>query len=320
MQKYTHLTLEQRYQISSDLKSNISISEIARRLGCHKSTISREIKRNTGLRGYRPKQAQSKATARKANNAYRISDFAWAYIKHLLSQYYSPEQINGRLKVLGWTDVPSIETIYQHIYADKAQGGTSHHYLRSQKIYRKRGYKAHDRRGQIANRKDISERPVIIEQRQRLGDYEGDTVVGKGHQGVLVTLVDRTTREVKIKALPNRKAPLVAQTCIELLKDEQVQSITFDNGKEFALHEQIGQGLNTDIYFAKPYHSWERGTNENTNKLIRQFLPKSLTLDTIDDEQIQQIEDNLNNRPRKVLGFRTPLEVKSDFRCVALGS
>lgn len=103
-----------------------------------------------------------------------------------LSQYYSPEQINGRLKVLGWTDVPSIETIYQHIYADKAQGGTSHRYLRSQKIYRKRGYKANDRRGQIANRKDISERPVIIEQRQRLGDYEGDTVVGKGHQGVLV--------------------------------------------------------------------------------------------------------------------------------------
>lgn len=103
-------------------------------------------------------------------------------------------------------------------------------------------------------------------------------------------------------------------------KDEQVQSITFDNGKEFALHEQIEKGLNTDIYFAKPYHSWERGTNENTNKLIRQFLPKSIRLDMIDDEQIQQIEDNLNNRPRKVLGFRTPLEVKSDFRCVALGS
>lgn len=125
------------WNVQPDLKSNISISEIARRLGCHKSIISREIKRNTGLRGYRPKQAQSKDTAHKANNAYRISDFAWAYIKHLLSQYYSPEQINGRLKVLGWTDVPSIETIYQHIYANKAQGGISHHNLISQKIYRK---------------------------------------------------------------------------------------------------------------------------------------------------------------------------------------
>ena len=129
------------WNVQPDLKSNISISEIARRLGCHKSIISREIKRNTGLRGYRPKQAQSKDTAHKANNAYRISDFVWDYIKHLLSQYYSFEQINGRLKVLGWTDTPSIKTIYQHIYADKAQGGTSHHNLRSQKIYRKRGYR-----------------------------------------------------------------------------------------------------------------------------------------------------------------------------------
>lgn len=318
MQTYTHLTLEQIYQISADLKSNISISEIARRLGCHKSTISRELKRNTGLRGYRPKQAHAKAKERKANNTYHLSEFAWSYIKHLLSKYYSPEQITGRLKVLGWTDVPCHETIYQYIYADKAKGGRLHTYLRCQKTYRKRGYKAHDRRGQITNRKDIGDRPHIIEQRQRLGDYEGDTVVGKRHQGVLVTLVDRITREVKIKALPNRKAILVAHTCIDLLKDEQVQSITFDNGKEFALHERIEQALNTQVYFARPYHSWERGTNENTNRLIRQFLPKSIRLDNLDEEQIKQIESNLNNRPRKVLGFKTPLEVKCNFGCVAL--
>lgn len=134
-------------------------------------------------------------------------------------------------------------------------------------------------------------------------------MVGKRHQGVLVTLVDRTTREVKIKALPNRKAILVAHTCIDLLKDEQVQSITFDNGKEFALHERIGQALNTQIYFARPYHSWERGTNENTNLLIRQFLSKFMRLDNLGKEQIRQIESNLNNRPRKVLGFKIPLEV-----------
>ncbi len=230
MQKYTHLTLEQRYHISALKKSGCSNTQIAKEIGCHKSTISRELKRNTGLRGYRPKQAHDKAKKRKADNAYHLSDFAWSYIKHLLSKYYSPEQITGRLKVLGWTDVPSTETIYRYIYADKAKDGRLHTYLRCQKTYRKRGYKAHDRGGQIANRKDISDRPNIIEQRQRLGDYEGDTVVGKRHQGVLVTLADRTTREVKIKALPNRKAILVAQTCIDLLKDEQVQSIAFDKG------------------------------------------------------------------------------------------
>lgn len=320
MKHYTHLTIEQRYQISALFKSSISISEIARQLGCHKSTISREIKRNTGKRGYRPKQAQEKATQRKADNAYHLSDFAWAYIKYLLSQYYSPEQITGRLKVLGWTDVPSHETIYQYIYADKTKGGIYHKYLRSQKNYRKRGYKANDRRGQITHHQDISERPTIIEQRQRLGDYEGDTVVGKGHQGVLMTLVDRTTRETKIRVLANRKANQVTKACIAMLKSEVVHSITFDNGKEFALHEVIADSLNTQVYFARPYHSWERGSNENTNGLIRQFLPKSQKFNHLTDEQIQAIEDNLNHRPRKVLGFRTPLEVKSSFRCVALQS
>lgn len=317
MKQYAHLTYEQRYQISALLKTQISLSEIARIIGVHKSTISREIRRNKGKRGYRPKQAQQFAQSRKADNSVKMRYFAWAYVEYLLAQKYSPEQINGRLKLLGWKDVPSIETIYQYIYTDKSKGGTLHHHLRGQKTYRKRGYKAYDRRGQIANRRDISERPIIIEQRQRIGDYEGDTVVGKNHQGILVTLVDRTTREVKIKALANRKANNVAMACTLLLKHEQLNSITFDNGKEFALHEDIAKQLNTDIYFARPYHSWERGTNENTNGLIRQFLPKTMALDKVSDEEIKAIEDNLNNRPRKVLGFRTPLEVKSSFGCVS---
>ncbi|WP_025651598.1 MULTISPECIES: IS30 family transposase, partial [unclassified Psychrobacter] len=175
-----------------------------------------------------------------------------------------------------------------------------------------------DRRGKIANRCDINDRPSIIEARSRMGDYEGDTVVGRGHQGVLVTLVDRTTRETKIKALPNRKAVAVTQACIGMLKGEQALSITFDNGKEFADHETMATALKADIYFAQPYHSWERGTNENTNGLIRQFLPKSMRLDNLCRHLVQSIEDSLNNRPRKVLGFRTPLEVKSSFGCVAL--
>lgn len=319
MKQYTHLTQEQRYQISALKKTKISNSQIARIIGFDKSTITRELKRNTGQKVYRAKQAQGFAKQRKAENHGRIRAFGWAYIEHLLSQKYSPEQIAGRLKILGWQDVPSHETIYQHIYKDKAAGGKLHTHLRCQKTYRKRSLKGQDRRGQIPNRKDISERPDIIDKRQRLGDYEGDTVIGHGHKGVLVTLVDRTTRETKIKALPNRKADVVANACTQLLQNEQTLSITFDNGKEFALHESIADKLGADIFFARPYHSWERGTNENTNGLIRQFLPKSARLDNLDDMLVKAIEDNLNNRPRKVLGFRTPLEVKSSFGCVALG-
>lgn len=318
MTHYTHLTQEQRYQISALLQANTPLSEIARIIGCHKSTISREIRRNKGKRGYRPKQAHRLANKRRAINSPSITDFGWSYVEYLLEQKYSPEQITGRLRVLGWQDVPSHEAIYQHIYADRKSGGKLYKHLRCQKTYRKRSLAGQDRRGQIANRRDIHERPEVIEQRIRMGDYEGDTVVGKGHQGVLVTLVDRTTRETKIKALPNRKAALVADTCVAMLKGEQALSITFDNGKEFAKHATMADKLGTDIYFATPYHSWERGTNENTNGLIRQFLPKSQRLDNIPDEVIQNIENNLNNRPRKVLGFKTPLEVKSSFGCVAL--
>lgn len=318
MKHYTHLTQTQRYQISALLKTQISQSEIARIIGCHKSTIHREIKRNQGKRGYRPKQAHQLASQRKANNSHAISAFGWAYVEHLLARQYSPEQITGRLRYLGWQDVPSHESIYRYIYADKQSGGKLYQHLRCQKRYRKRGLKAQERRGQIAHRQSIELRPTLVDERQRIGDFEGDTVVGKGHKGVLVTLVDRVTRETKIKSLPNRKASRVAQACIDMLRYEQLQSITFDNGKEFAEHQQIAKTLNAEIYFAHPYHSWERGTNENTNRLIRQFLPKSMRLDNIPRSLIQMIEDNLNHRPRKVLGYQTPLEVKSNFRCVAL--
>ncbi len=318
MTNYTHLTQAQRYQISALLQTETCISEIARIIGCHKSTISREIKRNTGGRGYRHKQAHGFATNRRANNSAKITPFGWSYIEHLLSKHYSPEQITGRLQLLGWQNAPSHESIYHYIYADKKAGGDLHKALRCQKRYKKRHLQGQDRRGQIANRRDISDRPAIIEERSRMGDYEGDTVVGKAHCGVLVTLVDRTTRETKIKALPNRKAKLVSQTCIAMLTDDRPKSITFDNGKEFADHETIADTLDTQVYFAQPYCSWERGTNENTNGLIRQFLPKTMSLDNLSIDLVQSIEDDLNNRPRKVLGFRTPLEVKSSFGCVAL--
>ncbi|UJF25372.1 IS30 family transposase [Suttonella sp. R2A3] len=231
------------------MQANISLSDIAKILGCHKSTVSREIKRNRGQRGYRPKQAHRLATECKAINSPAINDFGWHYVDYLLHRQYSPEQITGRLKLLGWDDVPSHETIYQYIYADKQSGGELYKHLRCQKTYRKRALQGQDRRGQIVNRRDITERPDIIEECTRIGDYEGGTVVGKGHQGVLLTLVDRTTRETKIKALSNRKAQLVADTCIDMLKGEQTLSTTFDNSKEFAKHDIIADTLDTDIYF-----------------------------------------------------------------------
>jgi IS30 family transposase len=320
MKHHTHLTEPERYQLSSLLKAKLSLSNIGRIMGRHKSTISREIRRNKGLRGYRPLQAQKSYRARKANNSQSITEFGWAYVEYLLTEKYSPEQITGRLRLLGWQHVPSHERIYRYIYRNKKSGGTLHHTLRCQKTYRKRSATGQDRRGQLRNRIDIAARPIEANNRERLGDYEGDTVIGKNHKGVLVTLVDRTTRETKIKALTNRKACRVAQACIDKLRTEHPLSITFDNGKEFAEHETIAEALKTDIYFAKPYRSWERGTNENTNGLIRQFLPKSRRLDNISDCEIQAIEDNLNNRPRKTLGYLTPLEVKSRNGYVALQS
>ena len=318
MKQNTHLTEPERYQISSLLKAKLSFSEIGRIIGRDKSTISREVKRNKGQRGYRPLQAQKSYRKRKARNSQSITEFGWSYVEYLLKEKYSPEQITGRLRLLGWKNFPSHERIYRYIYKNKKLGGALYRHLRCQKTYKKRALSGQDRRGQLPNRTDITERPIEANHRERLGDYEGDTVIGKHHKGVLVTLVDRKSRETKIHALPNRKAWRVSQACIDKLRTEQPLSITFDNGKEFAEHEVIAEALQTDIYFAKPYRSWERGTNENTNGLIRQFLPKSRRLDNVSESEIQAIEDNLNNRPRKTLGYFTPLEVKSRNGCVAL--
>lgn len=310
---YTHLASEERYHISALHKTKTSLSEIARIIGRNKSTISREIKRNTGKRGYRYKQAGEFAQSRKRKGNQQITTFGFAYISHLIEQDWSPEQINGRLKLMGWIDVPSVERIYLFIYADKENGGNLHAHLRCQKKRRKRYGSGQQRRGQIVDRRDIDERPCIVDERIRFGDFEGDTVVGHKHKGVLLTFADRMTRLSIIRPHRNRKSSLIATSSIDALKDHEVQTITFDNGKEFAKHHLVAEALNADIYFAKPYASWQRGSNENMNGLIRQYLPKSVVLDTVTIEQTQFIEHRLNNRPRKVLGYQTPLEVLS--RC-----
>jgi IS30 family transposase len=318
MSHYSHLTEEERHQISALLRNETPIAQIARTINRHSSSVYREIQRNKGKRGYQPKQANNKAIVRKASNQAKLTDFCWAYVTHLLEKYWSAEQIVGRLRQLGWDDVPSPESIYQYIYRDKHKGGRLFTFLRCQKKHRKRYGKSQNRRGQIPDRKDISERPAIIEQRIRLGDFEGDTVVGKGHKGVLLTFVDRTTRLTKMRSLPNRKADLISQHSIDLLKNIEIKSITFDNGKEFSHHHRIEDALQTSIYFARPYHSWERGTNENTNGLIRQFFGKEMRLDNLDPTDVQWVEDLLNNRPRKVLGYLTPFEVMASTTVFAL--
>ena len=203
------------------------------------------------------------------------------------------------------------ETIYQLIYEDKAQGGNLYKYLRIvSKSYRKR-YGSYDRRGKIKNRVDIDERPSIVDRRQRIGDWEGDTVMGKGRKSALLTLVERKTLWTVMVRLTGKRADLLADAAIEAMQDikGRVKTITFDNGLEFAEHERIAQGLEADIYFAHPYASWERGINENTNGLIRQYFPKGTDFNEVTDEEVASVLDRLNNRPRKTRGGKSPNEL-----------
>ena len=221
---------------------------------------------------------------------------------------WSPEQIACWLKQYG-DETISHEWIYQYVYADKRAGDDLHAHLRCQKTYRKRTG-SYDRRGKIPHATSIEERPEIVEWRVRLGDWEVDLIVGKGHQGVVVTLTERKSRFTLLRRVGSKQAEVVAQAIIELLKwVKHLKTITADNGKEFANHLQISRHLGVDIYFAHPFASWERGTNENTNGLIRQYLPKSRNLTTVTAEEEFMIMDRLNLRPRKCLDFRTPYEV-----------
>jgi len=319
MSTYTQLTREQRYQIKVLLDIGHNQTEVAQQLQVNKSTISREVRRNRGQRGYRPKQAHEMALQRRREKAQmKIGSETWALVEEKIRKDWSPEQISGRLKKEGM--VISHEHIYQYIYADKRAGGTLWTHLRCQKKCRKR-YGKHDRRGKIPNHKSIEERPHIVEQRARFGDWEVDLVLGKDQQGVIVTLTERKSRFTLLRSVSSKQSDLVAQAVISLLNwVAPLESITADNGKEFATHLDISQALSVDFYFAHPYASWERGTNENTNGLIRQYLPKSHNLKNIPFQEEVRIMDRLNLRPRKCLDFRSPFEVFFDHPSVALTS
>jgi IS30 family transposase len=307
---YKQLAQEQRYQISALLKAGFNQSQIAMELNCHKSTISREIARNTGLRGYRPKQAQRLAEGRKhAKARRRISSETWNRVRKLIQLEWSPEQISLWLKAEHKVAI-SHEWIYQFIARDKAQGGLLYRHLRCQKKRRKR-YGRYSRRGQIPNQTFIDKRPAIVDRRARFGDWELDTVIGKGHRQALVTLVERKSRLTLIAKVKRKTASAVSAAIIRLLEPlaDRVHTLTADNGREFAWHEVIAKALGARFYFAHPYASWERGLNKNTNGPIRQYFPRQHDFTIITQGQIDRVMDRLNNRLRKTLGIKTPNQV-----------
>ena len=312
MKQYTQLNQEQRYHISGLSKSGWNQTQIAVEVGVNKSTISRELRRNKGQRGWRPKQAQSMRDERKQAciNGKQFSLNEWAEVERLTRADLSPEQVANRLELEGGLQI-SPETIYRHIYADKRNGGDMHKHLRSQKPHRKRYASGQERRGTIRNRISIDDRPDIVAQKTRIGDWEGDTVIGKNHKGGLVTLAERKSRYVLAGHIRSKHAAGVTAVTTRLLSPhkDKCHTITLDNGKEFAEHESIATKLKADIYFAHPYSSWERGLNENSNGLLRQYFPKGMELTDISEEQVQWAVERLNHRPRKVLGYRTPHEV-----------
>ena len=290
-------------------------TQIALQLGVDQSSISRELKRNKGKRGYRPKQANEKANLRKKETVKsRVMTTEVIYkIKKLLEELWSPEQISGTLKS-DITETLSVchETIYKFIWADKKNGGELYKFLRRKaKKYTSRCKEKQAGRGFIKDRVGIEERPSIVDDRSRFGDWEIDLVIGKGHSGALLTIVERVTSYTVTKRIFDKSARTVTDATIELLKPFKgsVLTITADNGKEFAYHKEVSKKLDCGYYFADPYCSWQRGLNENTNGLLRQYWPKSTDFKLVHDEEVRMNLIQLNNRPRKKLFFKTPLQM-----------
>ncbi len=310
MRHYTHLAQEQRYQIHVLVKEKVPQTRIAQALGVHKSTISRELRRNRGAHAYFPAQAHRMALDQRRDKSWpRIGQQTWTLVEDKMrSEQWSPEQISGCLATRRGPRV-SHERIYQYVRADKAEGGGLHKHLRCRKKQRK-PYGSQPRSGPIANRTSIDERPAVVESRERLGDWEADTVIGKVGKAVIVSLVERRARFTRLIRAANRTATEVERAIAQALGPlaDRVHTVTCDNGSEFARHLSLATSLKARFFFAHPYSSWERGLNENTNGLVRQYFPKGTDFTTVTDEQIQAVADKLNSRPRKALGYRTPDE------------
>lgn len=310
----SHLTLKQRYTIEVLSKENYPQKKIAEILGKNKSVISREISRNCDKRNsvYKAELAHRKCLERHKNKKKKIhfTEEIKEFVKERIEDDYSPEQIVGTAKKLGIVCV-SHERIYQYLWHDKKQKGDLYKHLRNQgKRYRSRGA-SKDKRGQIVGRNGIENRPKIVEEKTRFGDLEMDLIIGKDHKEALLTINDRVTGVFKMTKVSGKDAAEIEQACVKELEDwkELIHTITSDNGKEFSNHQSIAKQLNIEYYFARPYHSWERGANENLNGLVRQYFPKGSSFELVTEEEVKKVQDKLNNRPRKRFGFQSPNEV-----------
>jgi len=316
---YRHLTREQRYQISSLRREGLTLQRIAEHVDCHRSTVSRELRRNL-TKGYQPDRAHRLAQdrRRRASTRPRIDAAAWVEIEARLREEWSPEQIAGRARYQR-RGAASHERIYQYIAADRAAGGTLWRHRRRRKPYRR----SRTQPGRYALARSIHERPAAVERRLRIGHWEFDTMRGSSGRAAVVTMVERKSRLIRLVKVPHKTARAVSRAVISALAPigMRVMSFTMDRGSEFAEHALIETALTAKAYFADAYCAWQRGSNEQHNGLVRQYLPRRIALRGVNQEQIDDIENKLNNRPRKTLGYRTPLEVFSDsFNRVALRS
>ena len=308
---YHQLTQEERYLITAQRICGHSAAATARLLGRHRSTVSRELRRNATRHDgdYRAEKAHSYAVARRrrCRRRPRFSVEDMARVSQLLRRRWSAEQVAGVLRNDGTLRI-SHETIYRRIRWDKKAGGNLWRYTRIMSKFGRKRYRSHDSRGVLPGKRPISERPVEVETRQRIGHWEGDTVMGNDMHHCVLTLVERKTGYAIIKKLTARTADEVTRAATTALRRHcaRFKTITFDNGTEFHDYARLEQRFPVKIYFATPYHSWERGSNENFNGLLRQYLPKGTCMRNVTQAQCNHIADDVNNRPRKRHNFKTP--------------
>jgi len=311
--KYRQITSEERYMLSALKRQGLNQSQVAQALGRHRSSISRELRRNRSAwdGGYRPFVASHRARARRSrsrrNQRFTADDFC--AVNRLLRREWSPEQISGRLRKDGTLSI-SHETIYVHVWNDKAAGGSLHKHLRCASKKRRKRHNSYDSRGRLAGKRHISERPAEVEKRCSIGHWEVDTVVGGGEKDCVATVVERTTGYSFIGKLSDRSKRGVSKRLKMLIRraPSRFVTMTSDNGTEFHDYESVEKATGVRFFFATPYHSWERGSNENLNGLLRQYLPKRASQAALTQRGCDAIAKKLNTRPRKRLGYRTPEE------------
>ena len=322
--KYKQLFLIERHQIKVLLECGFTFFDIAKKLHRSASTITREIHRNTPQRGrgyaiYNADRAQIKTALRHTtkHKHRKLTDGIQQEIIKGIIDDWSPEQIAGRAAKEGKPMV-SHETIYQLIYQDRRNGGQLYTHLRRRHRRRRKRKNLYGNRGILANRIFINQRPDGANHKSRLGHFEGHTLIGSNHMGAIVSLTEMKTKYQFLLKVPEKSADTVQQAIEKMLKKHQswIKTLTVDNGKEFACHETLAENLDPlKVFYCRPYAPWERGLNENQNGLIRQYIPKKMTSINLTDHDIARIEDRLNNRPRKSLGFSSPKEALTKYLC-----